>query len=105
MIHTTCVFYKIILKKVWVNKFLGVDIGGTNTKIGIVTRNGELLEKVKYPTNDLFSGDGYIKNFSAILETLEKEKNNNTIKGDLIKSSFITSTMGVSYKLKLEKNI
>ena len=52
-----------------------------------------------------FSDDKLIKNFSAILETLEKEKNNNTIKGDLIKSSFITSTMGVSYKLKLEKNI
>ena len=52
-----------------------------------------------------FSDDKLIKNFSAILETLEKEKSNNTIKGDLIKSSFITSTMGVSYKLKLGKNI
>ena len=44
-------------------------------------------------------------NFEAIIETLEKEKTNNTIKGDLIKSTFITSTMGVSYKLKLGKNI
>ena len=52
-----------------------------------------------------FSDDKLIKNFNAILETLEKEKNNNTIKGDLIKSSFITSTMGVSYKLKLNKVI
>ena len=52
-----------------------------------------------------FSDDKLIKNFNAILETLEKEKNNNTIKGDLIKSSFITSTMGVSYKIKLGKNI
>tara|TARA_B100001027_G_scaffold80317_1_gene54985 strand:- start:1134 stop:1823 length:690 start_codon:yes stop_codon:yes gene_type:complete len=52
-----------------------------------------------------FSDDKLIKNFNAILETLEKEKNNNTIKGDLIKSSFITSTMSVSYKLKLGKNI
>jgi hypothetical protein len=46
-----------------------------------------------------------IKNFSAIFETIEKEKNNNTIKQDLIKSSFITSTIDVSYKLKLRKNI
>jgi len=52
-----------------------------------------------------FSDDKLIKNFNAILETLEKEKSNNTVKGDLIKSSFITSTMGVSYKLKLGKNI
>ncbi len=52
-----------------------------------------------------FSDDKIIKNFNAILDTLEKEKSNNTVKGDLIKSAFITSTMGVSYKLKLGKNI
>jgi large subunit ribosomal protein L1 len=52
-----------------------------------------------------FKDDLLIKNYNAILETLEKEKANNTLKGDLIKSSFITSTMGVSYKLKLGKNI
>ena len=52
-----------------------------------------------------FSDDKLIKNYNAILETLEKEKSNNTLKGDLIKSAFITSTMGVSYKLKLGKNI
>ena len=52
-----------------------------------------------------FNDDKLIKNFNAIIETLEKEKNNNTVKGDLIKSAFITSTMGVSYKLKLGKNI
>ena len=52
-----------------------------------------------------FNDDQLIKNFNAILDTLEKEKSNNTLKGDLIKSVFITSTMGVSYKLKLGKNI
>ena len=52
-----------------------------------------------------FTDDKLIKNYNAIIETLEKEKSNNTVKGDLVKSSFITSTMGVSYKLKLEKSI
>ena len=52
-----------------------------------------------------FSDENLIKNFNAIIDTLEKEKLNITVKGDLIKSSFITSTMGVSYKLKLNKNI
>ena len=52
-----------------------------------------------------FSDENLIKNFNAILETFEKEKSNNTLKGDLIKKSFITSSMGVSYKLKLSKNI
>ena len=52
-----------------------------------------------------FNDDQLIKNFNAILDTLEKEKSNNTLKGDLIKNTFITSTMGVSYKLKLSKAI
>ena len=52
-----------------------------------------------------FADDKLIDNFNAILETLEKEKSNNTIKGDLIRSAFITSTMGVSYRLKLGKSI
>ena len=52
-----------------------------------------------------FSDDKLLKNYNAIFETLEKEKTNNTLKGDLIKSAFLTSTMGVSYKLKLGKNI
>ena len=52
-----------------------------------------------------FNDDQLIKNYTAIIDTLDKEKTNNTLKGDLIKSAFITSTMGVSYKLKLTKNI
>ena len=52
-----------------------------------------------------FNDDKLLKNYNVILETLEKEKTNNTLKGDLIKSAFITSTMGVSYKIKLGKNI
>ena len=52
-----------------------------------------------------FKDELLIKNYNAILDTLEKEKANNTLKGDLVKSSFITSTMGVSYKLKIGKNI
>jgi len=52
-----------------------------------------------------FSDDQIIKNFNAVFDVLEKEKSNNTIKGDLIKNAYLTSTMGVSYKIKLPKNI
>jgi large subunit ribosomal protein L1 len=52
-----------------------------------------------------FHDDKLLKNYYAILETLEKEKGNNTLKGDLIKNTFVTSSMGVSYKVKLEKVI
>jgi len=52
-----------------------------------------------------FHDDQLLKNYHAVLDTLEKEKSNNTLKGDLIKGTFITSSMGVSYKVKLGKNI
>mgnify|MGYP001499615114 CR=1 FL=1 len=50
-----------------------------------------------------FNDDQLLKNYNAILDALEKEKSNNTLKGDLIKQLFITSSMGVSYKVKLGK--
>ena len=55
--------------------------------------------------NKSFSDDKLIMNFNAVLDALEKEKSNNSIKGDLVKQAYITSTMGVSYKIKLGKSI
>ena len=55
--------------------------------------------------NKSFSDEKLLMNFNAIIDALDKEKSNYTIKGDLIKQSFITSTMGVSYKIKLGKSI
>ena len=52
-----------------------------------------------------FQDDLLLKNYNAVIDSLEKEKANFTIKGDLIKQAFITSSMGVSYKLKLDKNL
>jgi len=51
-----------------------------------------------------FDEDKLVKNYNAIIDALEKEKSNLTIKGDLVKQVFITSTMGVSYKIKLDKS-
>ena len=51
-----------------------------------------------------FDDEKLLKNYNAVIDALEKEKSNLTIKGDLIKQVFITSSMGVSYKLKLDKN-
>tara|TARA_B100000029_G_scaffold213852_1_gene211802 strand:- start:468 stop:1157 length:690 start_codon:yes stop_codon:yes gene_type:complete len=47
--------------------------------------------------------DGKIKeNFESLINSILKEKPNG-IKGDFILSAFLTSTMGVSYRLKLGK--
>ncbi|NMN67892.1 LSU ribosomal protein L1P [Candidatus Pelagibacter ubique] len=52
-----------------------------------------------------FHDDQLLKNYNAILDALDKEKGNLTLKGDLIKNTFVTSSMGVSYKIKLGKVI
>ena len=57
---------------------------------------GASIGKKSFPNNKLS------ENYSALIETVAKEKPNG-IKGDFILSAFITSSMGVSYKLKLGK--
>ncbi|MDC0031510.1 50S ribosomal protein L1 [Candidatus Pelagibacter sp.] len=52
-----------------------------------------------------FHDDQLLKNYYAIIDALEKEKSNITLKGDLINDVFLTSSMGVSYKIKIGKNI
>ena len=45
-----------------------------------------------------FSTDKLLENYNHFIESVKKEKPDN-IKGESIKSSFITSTMGVSFKV------
>ena len=53
-----------------------------------------------------FDEEKLIKNYNAVIDALEKEKSSLTfLKGDLIKQAYITSTMGVSYKIKLDKSL
>ena len=49
-----------------------------------------------------FSDNKIKENFNSLIQTISKEKPNG-IKGDFILSAFLTSTMGVAYKLKLGK--
>ena len=48
-----------------------------------------------------FDDKKIIDNFNALIQTIQKEKPNG-IKGDFIVSTYITSTMGVSHKLKVK---
>ena len=45
-----------------------------------------------------FSTDKLLENYNYFIETLKKEKPE-SIKGEFIKNTFITSTMGISYKV------
>tara|TARA_B100001063_G_C16685988_1_gene514365 strand:+ start:333 stop:1019 length:687 start_codon:yes stop_codon:yes gene_type:complete len=45
-----------------------------------------------------YSTEKLLENFNHFIETVKKEKPD-TIKGEFIKSAFVTSTMGISYKI------
>ena len=111
----------MMIKLSKLGKVLGPKGLMPNPKLGTVTEKiGEAVKNAKAGQVELkndkdgniglsigkksFSDEKLIKNFNAVISSLEKEKSNLTIKGDLIKSMYITSTMGVSYKIKLEKS-
>jgi len=50
-------------------RYLGIDIGGTNTKLGIVTEDGKLTEKIKYATAQLEENRNYLSAFIEVLQS------------------------------------
>ena len=111
----------MMIKLSKVGKILGPKGLMPNPKLGTVTNN--ILQAVKSAKsgqieikNDKdgnigasigkksFSNDKLVKNFNSVIDSISRDKPSN-IKGEFVKKVFITSTMGVSYKIKLEKNI
>lgn len=56
-----------------VRKFLAIDLGGTNTKCGIVTQAGEILESKKFKTNADASYDSWLREIDE--QTLQMRAN------------------------------
>ena len=48
--------------------------------------------------SDCFSTEKLIENYKYFIESVKKEKPD-TIKGEFIKNTYLTSTMGISYKI------
>ena len=46
-----------------------------------------------------YSIDKLLENYNFFIDNVKKEKPD-TIKGEFVKSAFITSTMGISYKVR-----
>lgn len=61
---------------------IGIDIGGTNTKFGIINRSGHSLAEKSITTTGYSNVDDYLKNLSRHLNDLLSEQNGNiSLKG------------------------
>ncbi len=112
---------KMMISLSKLGKILGPKGLMPNPKLGTVTENiEEAVKNAKTGQVEIkndkdgniglsigkksFADDKILLNFNTIIETLEKEKGNNSFKGEMIKNIYLTSTMGISYKLKLDKH-
>jgi glucokinase len=50
-------------------KFLGIDVGGTNVKCGIVTENGQILHQTKFRTDELRESESFVDGLLKIVES------------------------------------
>ena len=70
-----------------------------NFKTGLVEirndKDGNLASTIGRKS---FSNEKLLENYNYLIENVKKEKPD-TIKGEFIKSAFLTSTMGISYKI------
>ena len=112
---------KMMISLSKLGKILGPKGLMPNPKLGTVTENiEEAVKNAKAGQVEIkndkdgnigvslgkksFSDDKILSNFNAVIDALEKEKSNNTFKGEMIKSIYLTSSMGISYKFKLNKH-
>ena len=63
------------------NYSIGIDIGGTNTDIGIVRSDGKIIDKENLHTNEYFDASLYVKDVADKIKLLLKRNNINDIDG------------------------
>ena len=60
---------------------IGVDIGGTNTDIGLVREDGKIVTRRNIPTNKYFDIDVYLKDITDLVKDMMKENEIDNIDG------------------------
>ena len=53
---------------------IGVDMGGTNTDMGLVTENGNIIQRRNIPTNAYTELEPYVRDMMREIEDMVKEQ-------------------------------
>lgn len=88
---------------------IGIDIGGTNTKVGAVDENGEIIEKLSFQTQKFKSDIEFINILSThIISIIDAIKNNYKLKSIGIgapNGNYYTGTIENAPNLKWGTNV
>lgn len=87
---------------------VGIDIGGTNTKIGLVNREGELLKHTSITTTAHEKVEDYFNDMSRAIRTLQSEMPNAKLLGvgvGAANGNYYTGTIDQSTNLRWKGTI
>lgn len=97
---------------------IGIDIGGTNTDLGLVRSDGECIARLNFPTTDCTTADTFVKRLcAAIGELLEKSSsptllgigigapNGNSLTGCIEEASNLPQLSNLPLKQILEERL
>ncbi len=74
---------------------LGIDIGGTNTKIGIVNREGEILQKTSLPTSSENLSHSFLNELQDEVDELLNSNDDLTLSGIGVGAPMANSRTGI----------
>ena len=60
---------------------IGIDIGGTNTDLGLVRCDGECIARLNFPTADCTTADTFVKRLCAAIGELLEKSGSPTLRG------------------------
>ena len=52
-------------------KYIGIDIGGTSAKLGLISSNGVVMQKGSFPTAGINSKDQFIQQLFNAIDSLQ----------------------------------
>ena len=93
--------------------FIGIDVGGTAIKYGVILRTGEIVKKGQMPT--IHEKEKFLQSITALIESLQQDAVIEGVgisapgiiqkDGTMITAGSIKPLYGINLKLELEKRV